>query len=261
MDRFRLDNKIIVVTGGAGQFGKPISEALAGAGAEVIIASRDEAKCREYAGELKTKKLKAEGMALDQGKEESIRFFVETVIKKYGHIDVLVNNAVTREGCRDLDVITGSDLETSQQVNYTGLLLLTQAVLNTMTLRKKGNIINIGSIQGAVGPNFRVYGNTGMSSGITYTFEKWGMVGFTKWIANYYGKYNIRANCISPGGYGPGIRAGNKTEFMDNYRRLTPLGRFAEDEDIKGPVIFLASDASSYVTGHNLMVDGGWTSW
>jgi NAD(P)-dependent dehydrogenase (short-subunit alcohol dehydrogenase family) len=88
------------------------------------------------------------------------------------------------------------------------------------------------------------------------------MVGFTKWLANYYGKYNIKANCISPGGYGPGVEeAISESEFIENYKRLTPLGRFANEDDIKGPVVFLASDASSYVTGHNLLVDGGWTSW
>lgn len=261
MDRFRLDDRIVIVTGGAGQFGKPISAALAEAGATVVIASRDEDKCRKYAKILKDKKLHAMGIHLDQGNEESITRFTDSVYQKFRRIDVLVNNAVTREGCRDLDAITRDDLENSQQVNYTGLVLLTQSVLRIMKDQNSGNIINISSIQGAAGPNFRVYGNTGMSSGVTYTFEKWGMVGFTKWIANYYGSLNIRANCISPGGYGPGIRAGNKSEFMENYRRLTPLGRFAEDEDIKGPVVFLASDASSYITGHNLMVDGGWTSW
>ncbi len=261
MDRFRLDDRIVIVTGGAGQFGKPIATALAEAGAEVIIASRDKVKCTGFANVLKNKNLKAEGMAYDQGNEKSIVGFVESVLTKYGRIDVLVNNAVTREGCHDLDVITGADLEASQKVNYTGLILLTSSVLRAMTAREKGNVINISSIQGAVGPNFRVYGDTGMSSGVTYTFEKWGMVGFTKWIANYYGRFNIRANCISPGGYGPGIRTGNKTEFMENYRRLTPMGRFVEDEDIMGPVVFLASDASSFITGHNLMVDGGWTSW
>jgi len=262
MNRFRLDKKIIVVTGGAGLYGRPISMALAEAGAMVIIASRDETKCREYAAELKEGNLKAEGLGLDQGDEKSIHSFTEEVVKKYKGIDVLVNNAVTREGCKDLDIITRADVESSQVVNYTGLLLLTQSVVNIMISNMSGNIINISSIQGAVGPNFRVYGETGMSSGVTYTYEKWGMVGFTKWLANYYGKYNIRANCISPGGYGPGIRAAKlKDEFTENYKRLTPLRRFAEEDDIKGPVIFLASDASSYITGHNLMVDGGWTSW
>jgi len=262
MEMFRLDGKIVIVTGGTGLYGKPISLSLAEAGAQVIIASRNEARCKEYASELKGKKLNVEGISLDQGDEKSINDFIEQVVKKYKRIDVLVNNAVSREGCKDLDVITKTDLEKSQLTNYTGLMLLTQSVIRVMVEQNEGNIINIGSIQGAVGPNFRVYGSTGMSSAVTYSYEKWGIVGFTKWIANYYGKFNIRANCISPGGYGPGIRNGkNNEEFRENYLRLTPLGRFAEEDDIKGPVVFLASGASAYVTGHNLMVDGGWTSW
>jgi len=183
MDRFRLDNKIIVVTGGAGKYGKPISLALAEAGAKVIIASRDESKCKEYAKELKEKKLKAEGVGLDQGDEVSIRKLIETIVKKHKRIDVLVNNAVSREGCKDLDIISKADLENSQLVNYTGLILLTQSVLKIMTGQNEGNIINISSIQGAVGPNFRVYGETGMSSGVTYTYEKWGMVGFNEFAS------------------------------------------------------------------------------
>jgi NAD(P)-dependent dehydrogenase (short-subunit alcohol dehydrogenase family) len=262
MKMFSLESKVIIVTGGAGLYGKPIVQALAEAGADVILASRNAAKCEEYAAELRKKNLKVEGMGLDQGDEKSINEFVDNVVKKYRHIDVLINNAVNREGVKDLDVITKEQLEKSQQINYTGLMLLTQSVLRIMVEQKGGNIINISSIQGAVGPNFRVYGDTGMSSGVTYTYEKWGMVGFTKWIANYYGKLNIRANSISPGGYGPGIREAKlKQEFIDNYLRLTPLSRFAEEDDIKGPVVFLASDASAYVTGHNLLVDGGWTSW
>ncbi len=199
MEMFRLDGKIAIVTGGAGLYGKPISLALAEAGATVIIASRDEAKCKGYATELQLKNLRAEGRSLDLSDEKSIVDFSNGIVKKYKQIDLLVNNAVSREGCKDFDVISKNDLEKSQLINYTGLLLLTQAVIKVMVEQKEGNIINIGSIQGAVGPNFPVYGDTGMSSAVTYTYEKWGMVGFTKWIANNYGKFNIRANCISPG--------------------------------------------------------------
>lgn len=260
MDRFRIDGKIAIVTGGAGYFGKPISKALAEAGAQVIIASRDKKKCEDYAAGLIEEGLKAEGMSLDLTNEKSIESFVKKVYKKYGAIDILVNNAVSREGMKDLEELSKADIESSQIVNTTGLMLLTKSVVKIMRKQRAGNIINVSSIQGAVGPNFPVYGNTGMSSPVNYTYDKWGMIGFTKWLANYYGKFNIRANCISPGGYGPGIDTG-KNEFIENYKRLTPLGRFAEDEDIKGPVIFLASDASRYVTGHNLLVDGGWTNW
>ena len=262
MKMFRLDNKVAIVTGGAGLFGKPISMALAEAGAQVIVASRDESKCKEYAASIRSKNFNAEGMFLDLSDENSILEFTESINDKYGRIDILVNNAVSREGLKDLEEVSKKEWEAAQNINSTGMILLTQAVIKLMRKQRSGNIINIGSIQGSVGPNFPVYGNTGMTSPINYTYDKWAMVGFTKWIANYYGKFNIRANCISPGGYGPGVaKMIGKNEFVENYKRLTPLGRFAEDEDIKGPVVFLASEASAFITGHNLLVDGGWTSW
>jgi NAD(P)-dependent dehydrogenase (short-subunit alcohol dehydrogenase family) len=262
MKMFRLDNKVAIVTGGAGLFGKPISMALAEAGAQVIVASRDESKCKEFAASIRSKNFNAEGMFLDLSDENSILEFTESINDKYGRIDILVNNAVSREGLKDLEEVSKKEWEAAQNINSTGMILLTQAVIKLMRKQRSGNIINIGSIQGSVGPNFPVYGNTGMTSPINYTYDKWAMVGFTKWIANYYGKFNIRANCISPGGYGPGVaKMIGKNEFVENYKRLTPLGRFADDEDIKGPVVFLASDASAFITGHNLLVDGGWTSW
>jgi len=262
MNLFSLEEKIIIVTGGAGYFGRPISWALAEAGATVIIASRNEVNCKELAGELTAAKLKSAGMTLNLGNETSIKSFVKEVEARYGRVDVLVNNAVSREGFKNLEDMSKEEWEKAQAINSTGMMLLTQAVIRIMRKQKSGNIINIGSIQGSVGPNFPVYGDTGMTSPVNYTYDKWAMVGFTKWIANYYGKFNIRANCISPGGYGPGVMESiGQNEFVENYKRLTPLGRFADDDDIKGPIVFLASNASSFVTGHNLMVDGGWTSW
>lgn len=259
---FRLDGSVAVVTGGSGYYGKPISAALAEAGATVVLASRDESRCEAVAMALRQKKFNAQGMALNLASEESINAFTRRVTKAYGRIDILVNNAVSREGYGDLEELTKEGWEKAQAINATGLMLITRSVIPVMHAQRSGSIINIGSIQGVVGPNFPVYGETGMSSPLNYTYDKWGMVGFTKWVANYYGKFNIRANCISPGGYGPGVAQDiGENEFTENYKRLTPLGRFAEDDDIKGPVVFLASRASAYITGHNLLVDGGWTSW
>lgn len=259
---FSLNSKVAIVTGGAGLYGKPISEALAEAGAQVIIASRDEPKCQEFAASLQEKNLKAAGMFLDLEKEESVKNFVAKVISDHGKIDILINNAVSRKGFKNLEELTKEDWEAAQTINSTGLMLITQAVVKQMCIQNSGSIINIGSIQGTVGPHFPVYEGTTMTSPVNYTYDKWGMVGLTKWLANYYGKFNIRANCISPGGYGPGVEeAYGENSFVQKYKQLTPLGRFANDDDIKGPVVFLASAASAYITGHNLLVDGGWTSW
>jgi NAD(P)-dependent dehydrogenase (short-subunit alcohol dehydrogenase family) len=256
---FSLNKKVAIITGGAGLYGKPISLALAEAGAKVYIASRDEDNCKKYAKQLQNQGLRAEGVKLDLSSENSIKDCIKKIYEENTRIDILVNNAVSREGFKDLELISKIEWEKAQIINSTGLMLITQAVLKYMCKQKRGNIINIGSIQGVVGPNFPVYGETGMTSPVNYTYDKWGMVGLTKWVANKYGKFNIRVNCLSPGGYGPGVI--DKIGENEFYKRLTPLGRFAEDEDIKGPIVFLASEASSYITGHNLVVDGGWTSW
>lgn len=262
MKRFNLDDKIAIVTGGAGFYGEPISEALAEAGATVIIASRNFEKCSELANQLTSRGYKADAFFLDLSQEASILAFVSNVVKKYHRIDILVNNAVSRAGFKNLDDVSKEELESAQTINATGMMLITKAVVAQMKHQLSGNIINIGSIQGMGGPNFPVYGNTGMTSPVNYTYDKWGIIGFTKWVANFYAPFNIRANCISPGGFGPGLSEKKGIEeFVENYKRLTPLGRFAEAEDIKGAIIFLASEASSYITGHNLPIDGGWSNW
>lgn len=263
MSMFRLDGKVAVVTGGSGLYGAHISEALCEAGATVLIASRSRESCEEKALKLRSGGYDAYGKRLDLADENSIMSFVDEAAAEYGGIDILVNNSVSRTGLNDIEKTTAEGWSAAQQVNGLGLMLMSKAVVATMRERGGGNIINISSIQGILGPHFPVYGDTGMTSGIEYTYAKWGMVGMTKWLANFYGKYNIRVNCISPGGYNPiGTAKEIQAEpFLSNYIERTPLGRMADDTDIKGAVVYLASDASKYVTGHNLVVDGGWSGW
>lgn len=263
IDRFRLPGQVAIVTGGSGLYGSHISVALAEAGAHVIVASRNVEQCEAQAAVIRGRGLQATAHRLDLADEQSIQQFVAAVDASHGKIDVLVNNSVSRYGLRDIEQTTAEGWLQAQQVNGLGLMLLSKAVVGRMRERLSGNIINIGSIQGILGPHFPVYGDTGMTSGIEYTYAKWGMVGMTKWLANYYGKYNIRANCVSPGGYNPDAAdaAIEENEFLRNYMERTPLRRMANEEDIKGAVVYLASEASSYVTGHNLVLDGGWSNW
>lgn len=253
---FQLDGKIALVTGGYGLFGKPISEALLEVGATVVIAARSIDKIESTVAEFRELGLKADALSLDLADPGSIHAAVQTVIERYGRIDILVNNAVTRSGST-LEETSVEQWETAQRVNATGLFVICKEVLPHMRRQGAGNIINIASIQGAVGPTFHVYEGTSMTSPLHYSFEKWGMVGMTKYLANYYGPHGIRVNCISPGGY----YTGQPEPFLSNYNKHTPLGRMADEIDMKGPIVFMASEASRYITGHNLMVDGGWTSW
>ncbi|MBP1996282.1 SDR family NAD(P)-dependent oxidoreductase [Paenibacillus eucommiae] len=263
LNLFRLDGKVAIVTGGAGMFGGQICEALGQAGAKVVVASRDIDRCEEQAESLRLNGCQAVAIALNLADESSIHEFVEQTLDRMGCIDILVNNAVSRDGLNNIEQTTAEGWQQAEQVNGLGTMLLSKAVVQTMRERQTGNIINISSIQGINGPHFPVYGDSGMTSGIEYTYTKWGMIGMTRWLANYYGKYNVRVNCISPGGYSPSWiepNAGSEV-FRRNYIERTPLGRFADDDDIKGAVVYLASSASKYVTGHNLVVDGGWSSW
>ena len=258
---FDLRGKVAIVTGGAGLFGFGISSGLCEAGAACVVASRSLENCAAAAGKLKARGYDACAKQLDIASEESIICLVQEVIRDFGQIDILVNGAIMREGMADIESVTREGWELAQKGNSTGLMLVCREVVRHMRERGKGSIINISSIHGVNGPNFPAYGETGMSSPINYTYDKWGMIGLTKWMANYYGKYNVRVNSISPGGYNPELTKDEGNEFVKNYKRLTPLGRFAVEDDIKGPVVFLASDASKFVTGHNLMVDGRWSCW
>ena len=260
-DLFSLKDRVAIVTGGDGLYGFNISTGLCEAGATCVIASIEGENCRrDKANELTSRGYHAFDRWVDLASEESINGFIAEVIATFGRIDILVNGAVARKGM-NIEDMTIEFWEEAQKVNSTGLMLICRETVKHMRERGQGSIINISSIQGASGPNFPVYGDTGMSSPVNYTYDKWGMVGLTKWLANYYGKHNIRVNCISPGGFNPNITQDENNEFVKNYQRLTPLGRFAVGDDIKGPIVFLASDASKYVTGHNLLMDGGWTSW
>ena len=244
-----------VVTGGGGLYGRPISTALAEAGAHVVIASRDQKRREQIAAELRDSGCKASAAPLDLGDEASIRGLKDHLKSTFGQVDVLVNGSVHRQGL-DTARTTSADWQATSRINSLGLFLITKACIELMLPRSSGSIINIASIYGVVGPDFPIYGSTGMTSPAFYSYDKGGMIAFTRYLACEYGPRGIRVNAISPGG----LFDDQPEEFVRNYTARTPLGRMASTDDIKGAVVFLASDASAFVTGVNLMVDGGWTA-
>lgn len=261
-DLFSLDGRVAIVTGGRGLYGASISLGLCEMGATVIVASRNGEQCEEYAATLREQGYAAYGMSLDLSDDASIRTFVDEVIARFGQIDVLVNNAVDRRNMTPLSTATRDKLRDSAEVNLNGQILLSQAVLEHMIPRGKGSIVNIGSMRGLDCPHFPFYPDSMGDQPINYTTEKWAMVGMTKYMAGRYGKHGIRVNCVAPGGYNPKLSDHPDTKkFVDTYIENCPLQRWATEDDIKGPVAFLASDASAYVTGATLVMDGGWTIW
>lgn len=259
---FSLDGRVAIVTGGRGLYGAAICEGLCEMGATVIVASRNGEKCEEFAEVLRQQGHEAWGMALDLSDDTSIKALPKTVFDRFGHIDILVNNAVDRSNLTSLADATRQKLQDSASTNLNGQILLSQAVLRYMIPAERGSIINISSMRGLDSPHFPFYPESMGDQPVNYTTEKWAMVGLTKYMAGRYGKHHIRVNCIAPGGFNPGLAEDpDKKAFVDTYIANTPLGCWASYDDIKGPVAFLASDAAAYVTGATLVMDGGWTIW
>ena len=259
IDSFRLNGRTAIVTGGAGRYGKQIVAGLAEAGATVFIASRNMEKLESTAADLRSAGYDVRAAQLDLGDTASCDKLVADIMKQTGRIDVLVNNSVTRCGCgggwkKPLD-----SYDASFHVNASGTFYLTATVGDVMKEQHSGSIINIGSFMGLVGPEFANYAGTDMNKNPNpiYFYEKGGLANFTRWAASMLGGYNIRVNAIHPGGlWEPQM----PEAFVKNYSARTQLGRLAGQEDLKGIIVFLASDASSYLTGTNIPVDGGYTA-
>lgn len=254
-DAFSLRERIVVVTGGAGLFGRGLVSAVASAGAKVVVASRNLAGIQAVvAGEAaRGRTLVAE--KLDQGDEASVLALRDRVLDRFGRVDGLVNNAVLRP-MKAPDAPLAA-WEESMRVNASGLFLMTRAFGEAMRRQKGGSIVNIGSIQGMVGPSLELYEGTDMGDPPPdYFFHKGGMLNLTRYYAALLGRHNVRVNCVSPGGF-----FNNQPEpFLGRYCSRTFLGRMADDSDLGGPVVFLLSDAARYITGANLPVDGGYTA-
>ncbi|MDR0415898.1 MAG: SDR family oxidoreductase [Propionibacteriaceae bacterium] len=256
MDSFRLDGRVAVVTGGTGIYGTMFAQALGAAGAHVVITSRDRQVATHGADALVRAGFDASGYRLDQSSPDSVEAFTAAVCDERGSIDVLVNNAVHRAG-RGLFDTSPEDWAATSAVNSFGLFILTKAVAKQMAERRHGSIVNIGSIYGVVAPDFTLYEGHDMTSPVFYSYDKAGMIGFTRYLAGQLGPYGVRANCLCPGGFN---ETGDDGPFARDYAARVPLGRMATGHDVSGALVFLASDASAYVTGAVLPVDGGWTS-
>jgi len=253
---FSLESQVVLLTGGAGKFGRGLAHSIANAGATLILASRNVDALKAVAEEETQAGNKVAAEFLDQGNPETIAALRDLILERYGRIDGLVNNAVNRP-MKELN----DPLETwalSMKINATGLFEITRVLGEVMTRQGSGSIVNIGSIQGAVGVDPTLYEGTSMSTTPSpdYYFHKGGMINFSRYFASVYGQSGVRVNTLSPGGY-----FDNQPEtFVTRYNAKTMLGRMADDEDLGGPTVFLLSRASKYITGTNLLVDGGYTA-
>lgn len=254
MELFSLKGKTAVVTGGAGLLGREIVKALIDCGATVYIADTDE---RTAENEKRDKEAKF--VFLDITNEDSVDNVITNIANDCGKIDILVNSAYprTRDWGLRFEKVSFSSWKANIDAHLGGYFICCQKIAEHMKKQRGGTIINIGSIYGVVAPDFSIYDGTEMTMPVAYSAIKGGIIALTNYIATYYGNYNIRANTISPGG----IFDNQPESFVEKYSRKTPLGRMGLPREIAGSVVFLASEASSYITGQNIIVDGGWTAW
>jgi NAD(P)-dependent dehydrogenase (short-subunit alcohol dehydrogenase family) len=254
LDSYSLKGRVAVVTGGAGLYGRQIVEAMAEAGAKTFMASRGIEKLEAQAAKLRGAGLDVTALPLDQRDEDSVQGLLDRVIEAADRVDVLVNNAVLRPMADWTS--PAADFTRSMEVNAAGLFMMVRAFGEHMAQRGSGSIINIGSIQGMVGPDYTLYEGLGWGSPPDYFFHKGGMINLTRYAAARLGPRGVRVNTVSPGGF----FNNQDPRFVDRYTARTFLGRMADERDLKGIVVFLASDASAYITGANIPVDGGYTA-
>jgi NAD(P)-dependent dehydrogenase (short-subunit alcohol dehydrogenase family) len=258
-----LGGRVALITGGAGHIGAAMGEALAELGAKIVILDVEEGACRQTSEEISSR-FRVESMALsvDLSEEKEIRQTPAAVIGRHGRLDILVNCAALV----NTSTMGGWTVPFPQQsseawalalrINLTAPFLLTQVFADVLSASGHGSVINIGSIYGMVGPKWDLYEGTSMGNPAAYGASKGGLLQLTKYLATTMAP-SVRVNMITPGG----IFREQPQAFVHRYEAGVPLGRMASEEDLKGAVAYLASDLSAYMTGQNLVVDGGWTVW
>lgn len=254
LNLFSLSGRTALVTGGGGLYGRHIARALAEAGARTYIASRNIESLDRVAQDFREEGLPVFALEMDQGDESSVLRAQQHIANESTRLDILVNNAVARPAVLGMSE-PAANWDESFHVNGTGLLVVTRAMSELMVAG--GSIVNIGSMMGLVGVEPANYDGTDMQGWYPdYYFHKGGMANVTRFFASYFGSKGIRCNCLHPGG----LEAGQSEQFVQNYVKRTCLGRLATGTDLAATVLFLASDASGYITGANLPVDGGYTA-
>jgi NAD(P)-dependent dehydrogenase (short-subunit alcohol dehydrogenase family) len=269
---FSLRGRVAIVTGAAGLLGREHCRALGAAGATVIATDLDASACEATAAALRDElPSPVHAVAADVTAPESLLALRDRILALAGRIDVLVNNAAINDRFEDTaHAARQSRFENYPvemfrrvlDVNVTGVFLASQILGAEMARRRAGSIVNVASTYGLVGPDQRIYrrpdGTQAFWKSAAYPASKGAVLAFTRFLATTWAEDGVRVNSISPGGV---AQDGQEPYFVHQYAARTPLGRMADPRELRGAVLFLASDASSYVTGTNLVVDGGWTAW
>ena len=268
--KFDMTGKTAVITGAAGLLGRQFCLALAQAGANIVMADLASDIAAENAAEFKNMGFNAIPVKVDVSDPSSVKLMVNQALAAFGSVDVLINSAaldpkfdsanVSTQDFNDFETYSLNSWKKALDVNLTGMFLASQAAVVPMLEQRQGVIVNICSTYGLVGPDQRLYerpDGTRQFKPVYYSVTKAGVLGFTRYLATYYAGKNIRVNALTPGG----VFNNHDEIFTAQYSSRTVLGRMANLEEMNAAMLFLCSDASSYMTGSNLVVDGGWTAW
>ena len=270
LEKFSLVGRTALVTGGAGLLGKQFTRALGEAGAKVVVADLDQKSAEGHADILKNDGIDAMGLAVNVTAPDSVEKLVKSTVEAYGSLDIIINSAALdpkfdpeNMSTQSANAFENYPLESWQKaidVNLTGMFLTCQMAARQMLKQNYGVIINICSTYGLVGPDQRLYERPDgpqQYKPVYYTVSKAGVLGLTRYLATYYAGKPIRVNALTPGG----VFNNHDETFLKAYSSRTVIGRMAHQDEMSGAIVFLASEASSYMTGANLIVDGGWTAW
>ena len=273
-DLFNLKDKIVVITGGSGFLGSEFALTLSNIGAMPIVLDKNKNSLQLLEKNFKKKKLRGWFFLVDLNDENKVNVAIDLIIKKYRKIDCLINAAgFTGQNMLETNVNFFEKFDNynfqlwqrSLNGNLSSTFLVTKSVAKYMMKRKKGSIVNIASDVGIISPDHRIYEpnkrfnykGVSFNTPISYSVAKSGIISMTRYLATYWAKKGIRVNCVSPAG----VYKKHNKKFVEQLSQRIPLGRMAKSDELNGAIIYLCSNASSYVTGHNLVVDGGRTIW
>ena len=259
-DLFDLTGKVSVIFGATGLIGSAFAEGLADYGSQLALVDIDQSKCDELAGKLALNSdSEVIGLQADISDRKSVEMTLGKVLNKFGKVDVLVNSAQdkTANFFQCFEEFSDEEFDQIVNVNLKGVYLTCQVFGMQMVKQGGGSIINLASTYAVVAPNQQLYEGLNFGCPLPYAASKGGVIALSKYLAAYWAKKNVRVNMISP----HGVYNNHEDKFVENFSKMCPMGRMSNKEEVVSALIYLASDASSFTTGHNLVADGGWSVW